>query len=994
MSYRPVNARYEAINDREKFEKELLETLHKALNPKEERSKEKHVRNTIIATWREKSSSTFWKLLPQLPIMRSHVVAWKACFIIHRIFRDGHEDVVKKTARHMKFLGDFGKHWTHSLAGYAPTTAAYVRMLMTRVTFIVKNPEIPGKLDFDEKKFEVPTDIDHVFSLSVEIFDLQSALLHLYAAIFGNLDPSGGITTDSVQCKLVPLIPSIQDSATLYDLIFKLMKGLHASLPAETLTGHRERFNRQYHALRKYFNQASKMKYLQPLVKIPVLGADPPSFLLPGQLIEMELARQVKVVEVDEEASITSTSLLVEPAEVTSSPTSSLVTLATPPPAAAVATASSPASRQTSQTSQASSRFDEQFGSTKFREGFDFSLPRSPVKDDKDLLIEQLMREVVELKEKIASLKEQQEADHTLMSGLRNRLHELEAELNDYKEIAEQTCNENVLLKRQIEASKTEAGAQSETEARAKASEEKFVKLRDVYQKLRSEHIVLLRTNGETQKELQVKEKEKSGTEEEMQKLEGKVVSLTNEIEEIKIHANDESAQVSLLREELRKKETESLQLEKKQQSLSAELEAKKEHAAPHQLIEDAVEEAESLIKRVLVELSEPAIGGTTCTPAILLTKSKACLDVIDKTTSNFSLYNNDPTAISKAVSSLPSLSYSMGEVMLQGAATSNNAPADNAKKLIDCCKAVGEECLKFLSILKMEKPGSGKIASGANDLQTSIRALQRNTSELVTVEEQASSEAQADALGDILDEELASTSQAVEAAAQRIQEMLVKSREDDTGVKLEVNERLLDSCTGLMKAIKILIARSKDLQKEIVGEGMGVNSNANDFYNKNSRWSEGLISAAKQVGWGASVLVDAADKAVTGNGKFEAMVVASHDIAASTAQLVAASRVKARPKSDKLKALKASSRNVSECTGQVVASAQSGSEFRRQGSVAKMDYSTLSLTQTKRLEMESQVKALELEKELEMERTRLAELRKVHYHLAGASEGWEEAEN
>ena len=38
-----------------------------------------------------------------------------------------------------------------------------------------------------------------------------------------------------------------------------------------------------------------------------------------------------------------------------------------------------------------------------------------------------------------------------------------------------------------------------------------------------------------------------------------------------------------------------------------------------------------------------------------------------------------------------------------------------------------------------------------------------------------------------------------------------------------------------------------------------------------------------------------------------------------------------------------------------------------------------------------AQVKALELEKELEQERTRLAELRKLHYHLAGASEGWEE---
>ena len=50
--------------------------------------------------------------------------------------------------------------------------------------------------------------------------------------------------------------------------------------------------------------------------------------------------------------------------------------------------------------------------------------------------------------------------------------------------------------------------------------------------------------------------------------------------------------------------------------------------------------------------------------------------------------------------------------------------------------------------------------------------------------------------------------------------------------------------------------------------------------------------------------------------GKFEELVVASHDIAASTAQLVAASRVKARPKSEKLKSLKSSSRaGVCVCT-------------------------------------------------------------------------------
>ena len=67
----------------------------------------------------------------------------------------------------------------------------------------------------------------------------------------------------------------------------------------------------------------------------------------------------------------------------------------------------------------------------------------------------------------------------------------------------------------------------------------------------------------------------------------------------------------------------------------------------------------------------------------------------------------------------------------------------------------------------------------------------------------------------------MAATSEAIEAAALRIQEMLRKSREDDTGVKLEVNERILDSCTDLMKAIKVLIQRSKELQSEIVKEGM-----------------------------------------------------------------------------------------------------------------------------------------------------------------------------
>ncbi len=100
------------------------------------------------------------------------------------------------------------------------------------------------------------------------------------------------------------------------------------------------------------------MKYLQPLVKIPSLGPDPPSFLLLGQLIELELAKQVRVSDINVEDSIGS---LVEPAEVVeTTPTSSLT-------------------KQASSSSSASA-FDSQFNT----ESFDFSIPRSPVKEKND----------------------------------------------------------------------------------------------------------------------------------------------------------------------------------------------------------------------------------------------------------------------------------------------------------------------------------------------------------------------------------------------------------------------------------------------------------------------------------------------------------------------------------------------------------------------------------------------------------------------------------
>ncbi len=72
----------------------------------------------------------------------------------------------------------------------------------------------------------------------------------------------------------------------------------------------------------------------------------------------------------------------------------------------------------------------------------------------------------------------------------------------------------------------------------------------------------------------------------------------------------------------------------------------------------------------------------------------------------------------------------------------------------------------------------------------------------------------------------------------------------------------------------------------------------------------------------------DAADKVVQGQGKFEQLQVASQEIAASTAQLVFASRVKAELQSKNLQALAEASKVVSSATGAVVATAKHCAEL------------------------------------------------------------------
>ncbi|KAH8307164.1 hypothetical protein KR044_006356, partial [Drosophila immigrans] len=232
--------------------------------------------------------------------------------------------------------------------------------------------------------------------------------------------------------------------------------------------------------------------------------------------------------------------------------------------------------------------------------------------------------------------------------------------------------------------------------------------------------------------------------------------------------------------------------------------------------------------------------------------------------------------------------------------------------------------------------------------------------------------------LDKLIQTELKEMDIAIEEAASKIIDLLSKSRETDSKIKLEVNEKILEACTSLMECIKVLILKSRVLQQEIVSSQKG-NATENEFYKRNSQWSEGLISASKSVAKGANYLVEAANNAINSeSGQNFELIVAAQEIAACTVQLVMASKVKASLNSPNLSNLTLASRNVTKATGVVVATVKDGNARTEQQQ--DLEFAKLTPSQLKTMEMEIQVKVLELEQALQTQRVKLSSFRKEHY--------------
>ncbi|XP_066491362.1 huntingtin-interacting protein 1 isoform X2 [Tiliqua scincoides] len=1007
-------------------------SITKAINAQEAAVKEKHARTCILGTHHERGAHTFWAVVNRLALSSNAVLCWKFCHVFHKLLRDGHVNVLKDSMRYKSELGDMSRMWGHLSEGYGQLCSIYLKLLRTKMEFHTKNPGFPGNLQMSDRQLDETgeNDVNNFFQLTVEMFDYLECELNLFQTVFGSLDTSRSVSvTAAGQCRLAPLIQVILDCSHLYDYTVKLLFKLHSCLPADTLQGHRDRFLEQFKKLKDLFYRSSNLQYFKRLIQIPQLPENPPNFLRASALSE----HISPVVVIPAETSSPDSEPLADLAEMETSSQQSLFdnkfddifgcSFSNDP-----------------------FNFNSQNGMTRDdkdqlierlqREVSDLKEELRNVQAENQRLVMQLKGQVSELE---AELAEQQHLKRQALDEgdfLRTELDE---------------------LKKRHEDTEKAQRSLTEFERKAQATEQRYTKLKDKYSELVQNHADLLRKllftglipNAEVTKQVTLARQAQGDVERERKELEDSFQRLSEQaqrktleqaevLETLKreLMAGRQELQVlrssvessvqseaehgvqlaelqqekASLAEAVAQRDQQVAALQGSVQQLEAALERGRaeQHKAVQELqsrlvdresstqalqqqlwdqqfalLQCALEEAEQIVQGALHCLEEPAHASCTSSPDYLLSRTLAASLCTERLQEARGQYLSDQSDVSSLLSCVPPFAHLISDTILQASATSHMAPMKPADELLEVCKECGAEALRCLGALKDKATLEGADCTGVASCLRQINAIGEEL-------RPKGLDVKQEELGDLVDKEMAATAAAIEAAATRIEEMLNKSQAGDTGVMLEVNERILGSCTGLMQAIQALVLASKDLQREIVESGRGAAS-PKEFYARNSRWTEGLISASKAVGWGATVMVDAADLVVQGKGKLEELMVCSREIAASTAQLVAASKVKADKESAKLRKLQTASREVNQATAAVVASTKAGkSQMEEEDS---LDFSAPTLTQIKRQEMDSQVRVLELESWLQKERLRLGELRKRHYALAGAAEGWSESE-
>ncbi|KAK1887499.1 Talin-2, partial [Dissostichus eleginoides] len=226
-----------------------------------------------------------------------------------------------------------------------------------------------------------------------------------------------------------------------------------------------------------------------------------------------------------------------------------------------------------------------------------------------------------------------------------------------------------------------------------------------------------------------------------------------------------------------------------------------------------------------------------------------------------------------------------------------------------------------------------------------------------------------------IAETELLGAAASIEAAAKKLEQLKPRAKPKQADETLDFEEQILEAAKSIAAATSALVKSASAAQRELVAQGKvgSILANAVD----DGQWSQGLISAARMVAAATSNLCEAANASVQGHASEEKLICSAKQVAASTAQLLVACKVKADQDSEAMRRLQAAGNAVKRASDNLVKAAQKAAfDKTEDDSVVVKTKFVGGIAQI----IAAQEEMLRKERELEEARKKLAQIRQQQY--------------
>ncbi|XP_066503310.1 talin-2a [Hoplias malabaricus] len=226
-----------------------------------------------------------------------------------------------------------------------------------------------------------------------------------------------------------------------------------------------------------------------------------------------------------------------------------------------------------------------------------------------------------------------------------------------------------------------------------------------------------------------------------------------------------------------------------------------------------------------------------------------------------------------------------------------------------------------------------------------------------------------------IAETELLGAAALIEAAAKKLEQLKPRAKPKQADESLDFEEQILEAAKSIAAATSALVKSASAAQRELVAQGKvgAIPANAED----DGQWSQGFISAAHMVAAATSNLCEAANASVQGHASEEKLISSAKQVAASTAQLLVACKVKADQDSEAMRRLQAAGNAVKRASDSLVKAAQKAAFDKAddENVVVKTKF-VGGIAQI----IAAQEEMLRKERELEEARKKLAQIRQQQY--------------